>query len=369
MDAVTDFPAHVAGILEAARLAPSWSNTQPWRVVVEGERLSFVVDEQAAVERADPGGRMARLSLGAAVECALLRARRMGCRTIEEPAREGALVTVTFTSPKREPEPDKALIRRATQRRAYDGRPLEEPQLRTLRDAAPPLGTARAHWFGRERVRALGPLAEEVEALLWENGALREAELAAIRFDVKNREEVTHGLPVSALELTSAERATLDAMRRMPADVLATIGAFRKMGARARRLVESASGVLVIAARDAAPETDVNVGRTMQRAWLALTRLGMVAHPQQAYPRLEALLEVDEAASGDPAWTARAAGALADYRAAFPSIEREARIALVMRIGWCDAPAVRVGRRPVHDVVDAAGAQARDLASAAEDVA
>src|SRR5580698_1602058 len=71
-------PSHVERILDAARIAPSLDNLQPWRFVVEGETISFLVDHER--DRTSPisGGRMARVAVGAALDCALLRAGRMG---------------------------------------------------------------------------------------------------------------------------------------------------------------------------------------------------------------------------------------------------------------------------------------------------
>ena len=36
-------------------------------------------------------------------------------------------------------EPDKAVVRRATNRRMYDGRPVDDPTFAWLREATPPL--------------------------------------------------------------------------------------------------------------------------------------------------------------------------------------------------------------------------------------
>ncbi len=123
------------------------------------------------------------------------------------------------------------------------------------------------------------------------------------------------------------------------------MGAFKKMGARARRLMESASGVCLLTASSTEPAADVAVGRSMQRAWLALTRRGLVGQPFSSLTALEVGTEaVDEAAP-----------VLASLRAAFPSVERGSRIALVMRFGWAPAPTVRARRLALEDSVAPVG--------------
>src|ERR1019366_7707356 len=123
-----------------------------------------------------------------------LRAGRMGSAVRFLPPRPNALVTIHLSEAKRDSEPDKALVRRATNRRLYDGRPLDDATFAWLQQATPVLDATRTLWFGRERVRSLGPLVEEGEALFFADPRAREAALRALRFDVRDNEEVTKGL-------------------------------------------------------------------------------------------------------------------------------------------------------------------------------
>jgi hypothetical protein len=145
------------------------------------------------------------------------------------------------------------------------------------------------------------------------------------------------------MELSAPERVTLDTLRRTPAERLAAMGVFAKIGARARRQMESASGVCVVTAVGSEPAVDVAVGRSLQRAWLALTRRGLVAHPMSALVALEAQTAPSE----------RAIAAIASGRAAFPSAEKGSRIAMLLRFGWAPPPTARVRRYPLIDSVAA----------------
>lgn len=341
---------HVERILDAARIAPSWGNKQPWRFHVEGETISFLVDQERE-PRHFVG--MAHIALGAALECALLRAARMGVTArIEMPPDHQPLLRLTVSDPKRVVEPDKALMRRATNRRLYDGRAIDDATYGWLVEATPPLDGVRTHWFGRERVRVMGPLLEEAEALFYSNPRLREVALHAIRFDVRDREEVTQGLAVGNLELSASDRITLDALRQMPPErqgTAAAAAAAQKMGARARRLVESASGVCIFTRPDGSrPVLDVAVGRAMLRAWLALTRKGLVAHPMTAVQVLDNVLGIEGAAMPE---RERVEAVVSNVRAAFPSVEKGASIAMLMRYGWAPPPTTLVRRLPVEESV------------------
>jgi nitroreductase len=342
---------YIERILDAARIAPSHDNMQPWRFVVEEDTVSFLVDHERDRSPANAGGRLACIAVGAALECTLLRAGRMGSAVRFLPPRSNALVTVHISPPKRDAEPDKALVRRSTNRRLYDGRPLDDATFAWLQQATPALDATRTLWFGRERVRALGPIVEEGEALFFTDPRAREAALRAVRFDVRDNEEVTQGLSLGCLELSGTERMTLDALRKTPQDRLVAMGAMAKMGANARRLVESASAVCVVVTRGSEPSADLAVGRCMQRAWLALTRRGLVAQPMNAIPALETMLEQDERAGVPNDQRDRAAAVVAACLAAFPSVEKGARVALLMRVGNAPAPTALVRRLPLLDSV------------------
>jgi len=331
---------HIERLLEAARTAPSRDNTQPWRFTVHGdagERISFGLDHE---RDPFPDKTMARIAVGAAVECACVAAARMGSAVRFQEPHEGALVTMSITAPKRLPEPDLARTRRVTNRRAYDGRALDDATAHSLREATPARDRAQTHWFGRERVRALGPLFEQAEELFFLDAGLREQTLSAIRFDVKDRDEVARGMSLGSLELSAGERATLAGLRRS-LDPRFAAAELKKMGARARRLIESASGVCIITTVGSDPMADVDVGRAMQRAWMALTQRGLAAHPMTTMMSLSLALSVAD--------EARAAALLAAFRRAFPSVGPEARIAFLMRFGWAEPPSCRVGRLPLKD--------------------
>ncbi|HEX7604347.1 MAG TPA: hypothetical protein VF316_22165 [Polyangiaceae bacterium] len=372
-----ELPPHIEQVLDAARTAPSHDNIQPWLFFVDGETISFAVDPE---RDRSPGGQTARIGVGAALENALLCASRMGASVRHHEPRAGALVTITVSDPKRENEPDKARLRRTTNRRIYDGRAVDDPTFLWLREATPPLDLTRTHWFGRERVRALAPLLEGGETLYFAEPHLREEALRAIRFDVRDREEVTQGLSIGSLELSTTERMTLSGLRKAlePRMVMAES---KKMGARVRRLVESASGLCVITARGSDPMTDATVGRAMQRAWLALTRRGLVAQPLTAMMSLAAMVarptdsalldigrdtlpdtEVGQAAGGpvevlEAERRRKVAELLPAFRAAFPSIEPDARIAVLLRFGWAQPASARVRRRPLEESVIVGGGE------------
>ena len=330
---------HIERILDAARTAPSHDNLQPWRFVVSGDEVSFGIDHE---RNASPEAMMARIGLGAAIECACVSAARVGATVRVQAPREGALVTMSFTDPKRLPDPDLARTRRATNRRIYDGRALDDATFVALRDAVPQRDLAQTQWYGRERVRALGPLVEQAEELFYLDDGLRERALSAIRFDVKDREAVSRGLPLAALELQASERAALVGIRK-PVVSGINAAAVKTMASRARKQMESASGVLVITTKGDDPMTDVDVGRTMQRVWMTLTQRGLAAHPMTKI----IALGITPSSGGTENDLVKAL--LDAFRKTFPNVPDDRRIAMLMRFGYAEAPSFRPGRYELEE--------------------
>lgn len=330
------FSEHIEKVIDAAQSAPSHQNSQPWRFTVEGETISLGVDHE---RDPSPDGVMARIAIGAALECIMISAARMGATLRSQPPRPGALVTVTIEAPKRIPEPDRSRMRRVTNRRPYDGRALDDTLLKKLREAVPDV-----RWFGRTHVRALGPVFEQAEELFYLDAGLRERTLSSIRFDVKDREAVDRGIAVGSLELQAAERAALLNIRK-PATSGVNVASVKVLAARARRLIESASGVVIITTTSNEPMADVDVGRMMQRAWMTLTKEGLAVQP------MTRIVSLGLGPSSMGTENDLIPPLMQSFRKVFPMVPDDARIAFLMRFGWAEAPTCRTGRLPLSESI------------------
>jgi hypothetical protein len=68
-------------IINAATLAPSSHNTQPWKFVIESDRIHIYPDYERALNVVDPDHHELFISLGCAVENLEIAARKFGYRT------------------------------------------------------------------------------------------------------------------------------------------------------------------------------------------------------------------------------------------------------------------------------------------------
>ena len=247
------------------------------------------------------GQRMARIALGAALENLLRTAASRGWVLKWDYGPGPALVQIQLTGQSGQTEEENgAITARVTNRRLYDGRPLSPEVLDRLRRETPILEDVGTHWIvDRERLTTLARLIGRTDALMFGEPAMRRAFLSQVRFDAPPDMEVAEGLSLASLEVTGADRLGLRMMPRLPDWLLKLGGASRVFAAKARQLVESASGLCLAVAPDGTQRSDLVVGRVMQRAWLALTREGLAAQPMMSLPVLENALE-----NGSPALVA-----------------------------------------------------------------
>lgn len=130
--------------LEAATRAPSVHNTQPWRFVMTPPHVELHLDRERMLAVADPDGREARLSCGAALlnlSVAVQAADRgVVVDLLPDPARPDLLarVRIAGTRPST-PEQQRlaaAIERRTTNRRPFTDRPVPPPHRAALVRAA-----------------------------------------------------------------------------------------------------------------------------------------------------------------------------------------------------------------------------------------
>ncbi len=342
-------------LLSAAIWAPSGDNTQPWQIAVDAVSgtVAFRVEEGRDPSPMNAGQRMARIAIGAAVENLLQAAGARGWEARPDLADASTVASVQLTrgqGPQRG-EVDILMRARVTNRRVYDQRPVPVDLLAELTRQTPPLEAVRTCWIaGADRLKPLAELIGRADATMFGEPSMRAAFLSRVRFDLPPEAQAEEGLPLSALEVGKMDRTALRLMRRLPQWLLRSMGGLRVFAAKARQLVESASGLCLVVAPDRSPRTDLLVGRAMQRAWLALSGAGLAVQPMMSLPVLENVLE-----HGAPAVVAslgreKVEALGADFRKLAPEVGG-GRPGFLMRFGYAPAPTGRTGRLPLRAVV------------------
>jgi hypothetical protein len=135
----------------------------------------------------------------------------------------------------------------------------------------------------------------------------------------------------------------------LPQWLLKIASVSRAMEKNGRRVVGSSSGLCLVVAPDDRDETDLLVGRAMNRAWLALTDYGLAAQPM-----MSGIVMLNALQHGSPELVTslgrRQLESLRDELfALFPECGG-GRPAVLLRFGYAPAVSARNGRLPYRDV-------------------
>lgn len=273
-------------VLELAGLAPSVHNSQPWRFVWDGARLSLFEDRARALPVLDPTGRERVLSCGAALLNARVALSELGhghsVELLPEPDREDLLARVTISGSSEAGEDVRALAqaipRRTTDRDPFDARSVPAEARTALRLAAEQEGA----WLRFVSGDAADAKAVELQVLLSHADDSQRsdprylAELASWR-----RDREAEGVPTRALPSVPAE---LRASTWVPRDFDAASDspksrAGTQVGRDGSPLPAEHPAVLVLGTRGDDRHDWLVAGQALSRVLLRATVDGLSAQP------------------------------------------------------------------------------------------
>ncbi|MGE3806995.1 MAG: hypothetical protein AB7K24_20215 [Gemmataceae bacterium] len=343
----------LATLLEAAVLAPSGDNMQPWlfKVDAEANTLDLHLSEWADRSPLNLGRRMDRIALGAAFTNMVRTADHLG-RVLEAspplaPALASLQVGAERASAGHVPAEVKA---RVTNRRLYHGTLLAHKTRRDLEALDHGLPGITLHWVfdGAARGR-WAELIARADRLMFGLAEIRNALLGNVRFDAPASAEVDRGLSLGSLELSAVETLGMKSLRVLPDWLLKQSGLLRLFAKHAHDLVASSSGLCLLVGPDGSQASDFLIGQAMQQVWLELTRLELAVQPMMSLLILENIDDQGGAELVDQVGRVAIQSLRDDWRAVVPELSAR-RPGFLLRFGVAESPTSRTGRIPWQQV-------------------
>lgn len=260
--------------ISAASAAPSLHNSQPWRFVVRPEAVELHLDPQRLLGVADPDGREARVSCGAALLNLRIALRAAGIEPLVALLPQRAhptLLAIVRVAGRRPPSPDETALHRAiphrhSHRHPFHPAPVPQFVLRAMVYASGEEGGYLRLIVDPPTVSAVAALTRRAEHLQQNDPGYR-AELAAWTFAKGPRSD---GVPYAA-----------SGPRPEPGD-LVTIRDFDPDGERPTRHFEADPLFGVMLSATDSPMDQLRSGQALERALLTATEHGIAASMSSA---------------------------------------------------------------------------------------
>ena len=255
-------------LLEAAVLAPSSHNTQPWLFRLSDSRISLLADRTRALPVNDPDDRELAISCGAALLNLRVAAARAGyaskTRLLPDAADHDLLAVVELNKESQVESQDAelypAVAKRRTYRKRFEPKPVPEPILTELGDAAEREGAWLKVLSDDRMRRQVSELVAEGDAVQWSNPSWRR-ELAAWMHPRRQGD----GLTVPGLVAPLAK------------SVVRTFDMGDGVGAKDSQLADESPILAVLGTSGDGPKDWLSSGQALQRLLLVACLNGLQA--------------------------------------------------------------------------------------------
>lgn len=331
---------------EAARLAPSGDNTQPWRIELSPNEhtLHLHLAPERDQSPMNVGQNMARIALGAALENIYQTTAANGWLMEEELLDDS--ISVRLLDEYEAGTLPPSINERATNRKKFYGKELPQSLYDQLRRSMEP-NASDVLWIEKlEDRKRLCDLIAEADSIILSAKPVRLAFLEKVRFDQPTFAVVKEGLSLGSLEVTAFERVALRMMRYIPDIVLRTAGGPSMFRKAAHKLATSASGFCIVTSSLESPSREYQSGRVFQRAWLSLTSQQLAAQPMMSLLVLQNIVKNLPQHEIPTINRTRSLELLEQFQKlldGFSSVPGKAAVAM-LRFGLADRPSVRTGR-------------------------
>jgi molybdopterin/thiamine biosynthesis adenylyltransferase len=277
-------------LINAARIAPSAGNNQPWKWFYDNGRLFLFHSRERTNASGDIHNIGTYLSLGAAIENLSLRATQMGLICIVEPfpmvggVGDELVAVIRFRIAEKEEKDELVhfLEARCTNRNSGNKMQISEMQISEINDAVEQFANIGFRLEdSREKIDQLAAIIGKTEKLrIFIEQGHKEFFETEIRWTAESAEKTKDGIDLRTVDLSLKDITGLRLMKDLrAAKLLSEWGAGKAIEKLSADGVSSASGIGVLTVPVLSKEFSFNAGRAMERVWLAATKAGLTVQP------------------------------------------------------------------------------------------
>jgi hypothetical protein len=348
-------------LVEAAILAPTPDNNQPWRFAVRDEKLLVFLDPERTLP-SDVNAMFDLVGLGAAVENACIAAREAGfepnvdvtdcpAEALRDPARPAASISFVAGG---QPDPlYPYLAARCTCRKLYSKLPPSEEALGAMSKAVEPFSGVRVDWVtDRPRIEKLARLVAASDLIRFEYEPFHNELFRQLRFTAEEAERTRDGLDVRTLDLPPGVAWLLYKLKpwkRMR--TLHQIGLGRLLTLPPRMAIEGSGAIGFLAVESGGVREFLRGGMAFERVWLTASSLKLALQPVGSLSIFLAHLHQLRGDRLDPMHRALVAQLSGKLIKIIPQIEGKV-LQIMFRVGQSPPSRFRSIRRKAENVFD-----------------
>ncbi len=351
--------AGIRKLVEAAVLAPSDGNNQPWRFLYRHDNRTLGVFHDAARSGGpddELGRQMALVAIGAAIENIAIVSGTEGKTVSAElfpAAKDPSLVAELRFTPRAGGPHDDPLVEqiglRLTNRHPGTRNNLSPAHAQVLMSAARE-GSAKLQVCSERTVlNELGQILGEAERIRLLSPRLHREFMQTLRWSPTEAEQTRDGMGLETYAANPGEAAMLRLIRPpQVAKLLRDVTGGSGLAAGINQTIQTSAALALLTISGTSPAVFVRGGRAMQQIWLTAAALGLSVHPLNNLIAMLARVERYQGAGLDK----HEIGAILDLRERFTrcfTVSMSDAEILLFRLSYTDTAPQRSQRRSVDD--------------------
>jgi nitroreductase len=343
-------------IVEAALLAPSGDNCQPWKVIIGEHQMTLLNVPERDTSLYNFRQRASFIAHGAFLENAVIASSACGysakIETFPDESNPNLVARVFFErSEKRDADLYSYIRLRTTNRKLYNAKPLTLAQEATLENSARFLGFGSVKLLKGTGKKTVARIIVLNDRLVFENARLHSFLFDHLRWTEEEAQRTKDGLYVGTLEISPFQVPGLRLLRHWSmVRALNGAGLSRIIGKKAQRLALSASAIGMVTMPDDKNIDFLNGGRIVQRVWLEATRMGLRFHPMTGFVFLMQRVSAGNTEGLAESHIGMIRSAEQGLRTAY-DLKKET-VVMLFRVGYGASPMARSLRLPLESIAE-----------------